>query len=153
MENSSTKKLRKAIIIGATGAIGRELFYFLLQSKDYSKVTVLIRRSLDKWENLPEEQKQKFNFIKIDDLDVILKEEEINKLFNNEFDYDNLFCMLGCSVRKGEKEFTKVDYEYVVSSASLCERLKIPHFSLISSKGADASSYMLYFKVKGKAEE
>ena len=42
----------KAIIIGASGAIGRELILTLLSSKKYSKITIPVRRTIEEWENL-----------------------------------------------------------------------------------------------------
>ena len=42
----------KAIIIGASGAIGRELILTLLSSKKYSKITIPVRRTIEEQETL-----------------------------------------------------------------------------------------------------
>ena len=34
----------KVLIFGATGAVGRELVDYFLSSKEYSKITVIVRR-------------------------------------------------------------------------------------------------------------
>ena len=48
----------KAIVIGATGAVGRELVDELLKSPEYELITVFVRRTIDRWEKLkPEETK------------------------------------------------------------------------------------------------
>ena len=52
----SNKKIN-AIIIGATGAVGRELVDYLLMNDNYGKVTIFVRRVIDRWEKLPEEKK------------------------------------------------------------------------------------------------
>ena len=39
-----TDKKINAIIIGATGAVGRELVDYLLMNENYGKVTIFVRR-------------------------------------------------------------------------------------------------------------
>lgn len=148
----STKKF-KAIVIGATGATGRDITDILLKSPYWSTVTVLVRRKIERWDKLEKEQLEKLNIVICEDLDILDKErDELKKLFSDHV-YDSVFCCLGSRTKMGEKEFVKVDYTYVLLSALLCEKLQIPHFSLISSMGADAKSWFLYMKTKGKAEE
>ena len=36
----------KAIVIGATGAVGRELVDYLLNNPNYSKITIFVRRMI-----------------------------------------------------------------------------------------------------------
>ena len=149
----SDKKIN-AIIIGATGAVGRELVDYLLMNENYGKITVFVRRVLDRWENLPEDKKQKLNIIKVENFDFMAKEkEEILSLLNDNIQYDVLFNVLGSRVGKGEEEFRKVDYTYVVNSCILCEKLNISHFSNCSAANASKDSWFLYCRVKGEAEE
>lgn len=42
----------KALIIGSTGGIGRELVKELLKSKNWSEVHVVVRRELEAWKEL-----------------------------------------------------------------------------------------------------
>ena len=149
----SNKKLN-AIIIGATGAVGRELVDYLLANDNYGKVTVFVRRIIDRWEKLPEEKKQKLNIIKVENLDFMANEkEQILSLLNDNVEYDVLFNVLGSRVGRGEEEFRKVDFTYVVNSCSLCEKLNISHFSNCSAANASKDSWFLYSRVKGEAEE
>ena len=149
----SDKKIN-AIIIGATGAVGRELVDYLLMNENYGKITVFVRRVLDRWENLPEDKKQKLNIIKVENFDFLGKEkEEILSLLKDNIQYDVLFNVLGSRVGKGEEEFRKVDYTYVVNSCILCEKLNISHFSNCSAANASKDSWFLYCRVKGEAEE
>jgi oxidoreductase len=156
MENKNIleqNKQLKAIVIGATGAVGRELVDILLKSKFYSNVTILVRRKIDRWTNLSAEEAVKLRLINIESLDVLSKnKEELEKIFENNTNYDTVFCCLGSRVKKGD-EFTRVDYDYVIYSAELAEKFCIPHFSLVSAKGADTKSWFLYFRTKGKADE
>ncbi len=55
-----------AIIIGATGAVGRELITQLLNSNEYSKITIFVRRTIDRWSLLSESHKKILNIIKVD---------------------------------------------------------------------------------------
>ena len=143
----------KAIIIGATGAVGRELVDCLLSSNHYSKITIFVRRVIKKREDLPEAKKQILNIIKVDDLDFLSNsKEELEKKLDN-IKYDVLFNVLGSRVGKGEEEFKKVDYTYVVNSSELCEKLNISHFSHCSSMGTNKNSWFLYLRIKGEAEE
>ncbi len=144
----------KAIIIGASGAIGRELILTLLSSKKYSKITIPVRRTIEEWEKLEENDKQILNIIKVENLDFLLlkSKEEIEKIIGNE-KYDVLFNVLGSRVGRGEEEFKKVDFTYVISSAELCEKLNINHFSHCSAIGANKDSWFMYNRVKGEAEE
>ena len=143
-----------AIIIGATGAVGRELVDYLLMNENYGKITIFVRRIIDRWEKLTDEKKQKLNIVKVENLDFMANEkEQILSLLNDNVQYDVLFNVLGSRVGRGEEEFRKVDYTYVVNSCILCEKLNISHFSNCSAANASKDSYFLYSRVKGEAEE
>lgn len=156
MESSENGNLKlNAFIIGATGATGRELTDLLLKSEYYATVSVLVRREIDRWQKLDENAKKKLNIIKCEDLGVLAgnKEEIASKLNLGDLKIDSVFCCLGSRVGRGEAEFRKVDFDFVVHSAELCEKFGIPHFSVVSSKGANPNSWFLYMKVKGQADE
>ena len=144
-----------AIIIGATGAVGRELVEYLLMNDNYGKITIFVRRVIDRWKKLPEEKKQKLNIIKIENLDFMSEsKEKIQSILNdNTTQYHVLFNVLGSRVGRGEEEFRKVDFTYVVNSCILCEKLNIGHFSNCSAANASANSWFLYSRVKGQAED
>ena len=143
------KKLN-AIIIGATGAVGRELVDYLLMNENYGKVTIFVRRVIDRWEKLPEEKKQKLNIVKVENLDFMAEDKDkiLSIMNDKETQYDVLFNVLGSRVGRGEEEFRKVDFTYVVNSCILCEKLNISHFSNCSAINASKDSWFLYSKVK-----
>ena len=149
-----TDKKINAIIIGATGAVGRELVDYLLMNDNYGKVTIFVRRVIDRWEKLSEEQKNKLNIVKVENLDFMAEDKEkILFILNDNTQYDVLFNVLGSRVGRGEEEFRKVDFTYVVNSCILCEKLNISHFSNCSAANASKDSWFLYSRVKGEAEE
>ena len=148
------KKLN-AIIIGATGAVGRELVDYLLMNENYGKVTIFVRRVIDRWEKLPEEKKKKLDIVKVENLDFMAEDKDkiLSIMNDKETQYDVLFNVLGSRVGRGEEEFRKVDFTYVVNSCILCEKLNISHFSNCSAANASKDSWFLYSRVKGEAEE
>ena len=149
----SDKKIN-AIIIGATGAVGRELVDYLLMNDNYGKITIFVRRTIDRWDKMLPEKKQKLNIIKVANLDFMSEDKDkIQSLLNDNIQYDVLFNVLGSRVGRGEEEFRKVDYTYVVNSCILCEKLNISHFSNCSAANAKKDSWFLYCRVKGEAEE
>ena len=143
----------KAIVIGATGAVGRELVDFLINNENYSKVTIFVRRMITRWVDLPEEKKNKLNIIEVDSLDCLSNYDQLNSLLKEDTNYDVLFNTLGSRTGKGKEEFYKVDYTYVVDSCTLCEKFKISHFSNCSAGNADKNSCFYYSQVKGQAED
>jgi oxidoreductase len=142
-----------AIIIGPTGAVGREIVDILLQSNTWSKLTLVVRRKIDRWTNISPQLSSKLLFIESDNLDFLAGEKSNQETIFNNGPYDSLFCCLGSRVGKGKEEFIKVDYTYVMNSAFLCQKLDIKHFSLISSGGANSKSCFLYLRTKGQADE
>ena len=143
----------KAIIIGATGAVGRELVDYLLNNENYKKVTIIVRRMIERWVDLPEVKKNKLNIIEVDSLDCLSDTEQITSLLKYDTKYDVLFNALGSRTGRGKDIFYKVDYTYVVDSCSLCEKFNINHFSNCSAGNADRNSCFYYSQVKGQAED
>ena len=143
----------KAIVIGATGAVGRELVDYLLNNENYSKITIIVRRMITRWVDLPEDKKNKLNIIEVDSLDCISNIEQITSLLKEDTQYDVLFNTLGSRVGQGKDVFYKVDYTYVVDSCTLCEKFNISHFSNCSAGNADRNSCFYYSQVKGQAED
>ena len=128
-----------------------ELVDYLLENPNYEKITLFVRRRIERWDNLKEAQKNKLNIILIKNLNFLESIEESKKYFEDGTKYDSLFNCLGS--RSRNDDFETVDYNYVVNSCKLCENLQIAHFSNCSSMGTDSNSWIKYLKVKGKAED
>ena len=141
----------KVLIFGASGAVGRELVDYFLNSKDYSKITVIVRRKIDRWEKINQD---KLNIILVDSLDFLIDNlSKIKDYIPDIETYNSVINTLGGRVKIGEEEFRKIEYTYVLKSLEICEKYNIPHFSFCSSNKADKNSSFLLWRVKGETEE
>jgi hypothetical protein len=142
-----------SIVLGSTGAVGRELIQCLTSSPKYSKILLPLRNPLPEWEKMPDNQKSKLKILKMENFDFLKKsKEEIIEILGEE-KINSFFNCLGSVTAKGEEELRKVDKEYAIDSAELCEKLSIDHYSIISSRGSSLNSCILYLRVKAEAEE
>ncbi len=136
-----TKSIKSAIVIGATGLVGRELLQQLNQIQDCEKITAVVRHEDPKLNSLKKVQQ----FILEDFL--LLNDEDVNG-------YSHAFSCLGTTLKKaGSKQnFYTIDYEINAHFADLFESTQT-HFLLISALGANAQSRIFYNKVKGELEQ
>ena len=142
-----------SIVLGSTGAVGRELIQCLTSSPKYSKILLPLRNPLPEWEKMPDNQKSKLKILKMENFDFLKKsKEEIIEILGEE-KINSFFNCLGSVTAKGEEELRKIDKEYAIDSAELCEKLSIDHYSIISSRGSSLNSCILYLRVKAEAEE
>jgi uncharacterized protein YbjT (DUF2867 family) len=129
----------KALIVGATGLIGKQVLEILRNDPEIESVTSLNRKK--------DETEGKVSHKKIDF-------DNLNQLdFTQQFDI--AFCCLGTTIKiaKTKENFKKVDYQYVVDFAELAKENGVKSFSVISAMGANAKSSIFYNKVKGEMEE
>ena len=131
--------MKTAVIIGSTGLIGSQLVNLLLESSQYEKVIVFVKR--DSGISNP-----KFIQHIID--------------FDNPTTYkdlvtgDDFFCTIGTTIKTaGSKQaFRKVDFEYPTLFAEMALKNNVKQFLIISSLGATESTGNFYLKTKGEAE-
>ena len=141
----------KTLIFGGSGAVGRELVDYLLSSCQYSKITLITRKTLEKWGKL---NSQKLNVIKVESLDFLIDYlNKIKELIPDIESYNSVFNTLGGRVETGEEEVRKIENVYALKTLEICEKYNIPHFLFCSSNRADKNSYFLVWKVKGETEE
>ena len=135
-----TKSIKSAIVIGATGLVGRELLKQLNQIESCEKITAIVRHEDVELKSLKKVQQ----FI-LDDF-LLLNDEDANG-------YSHAFSCLGTTLKKaGSKQnFYNVDYEMNAHFADLFETIDT-HYLLISAMGANAQSKIFYNKVKGELE-
>ncbi|MDX2191538.1 MAG: NAD(P)H-binding protein [Bacteroidota bacterium] len=131
---------KSAIIAGASGLVGKQLMYKLLENQNYSKIYVLVRKEMS------------LDHPKLEQIIVnydALYEAGINKQI------DDAYCCLGTTMKKaGSKEaFYKVDYTYVVNFARYSQSKGVKNFALVSAIDSDKNSKIYYSKVKGETEE
>lgn len=130
----------KALIIGATGATGKDLVNVLLQDETYTEVVLFVRRSGGITH-------PKLTEI-ITDFD---KPEEVSAHIKG----DVLFSCLGTTLKvAGSKEKQwHIDYEIPLKFAEIARRNGIGKIVLLSAYGASVNSRVFYSKMKGTLEE
>ncbi|EAR83683.1 oxidoreductase htatip protein, putative (macronuclear) [Tetrahymena thermophila SB210] len=138
----------KALIIGSTGGIGRELVKELLKSNQWSEVHVIVRRELEAWSKLSYEQKNKLVIHKVDGLEILRDQTKLPKFQG----LNAIFCTLGAEQKDGKENFIKVDKEFPLLSADLAIQNNIPQYHIVTSQMSDKSSMFLYLKIKGEVE-
>lgn len=128
-----------AIVIGATGLVGKELTQLLLNDDSFEKVKVFVRKPLP----IGHPKLQQV----ITDFDNLSKSAM-------EISGDVVFCAMGTTIRvAGSQEaFTKVDYTYVLNFAELAKKNGIHRFILVSSLGVTESGGNFYLTVKRDVE-
>lgn len=130
----------QAIIIGATGATGKDLLDILLNDRRYSIVKIFVRKKTGIASPKLQEYIIDFN-----------QPESWQHLVTG----DVLFSCLGTTLKAaGSKEAQyKIDYGYQLAFADAAKKNNIPVLALVSSSGADANSPFFYMKMKGELEE
>ncbi|KAL6763030.1 hypothetical protein V8C86DRAFT_2505908 [Haematococcus lacustris] len=150
---------RKALVVGATGAVGEHVVGHLLVSGAFNTVVTVGRRpacvpAQYKAEEFRGELQQVV--VNMDHL-----EAEAAPAFK---DVDSVFCCLGTTrkVAGSAEQFLKVDVEYVKATAAAAKVAGAAHFALLTAAGANANVWannwacfhpLLYAKAKGQAEE
>ena len=141
----------KAIIIGGTGATGKQLLNQLISNQNCDLVTSIGRRPV-----LDGEKNDKL-------VDTVV--ESLFKLSSTEKhwkDNDVFFNCIGTTRQRagGPKEFINVESGISNEAAKMAENAKIPHASLISAKGANHKIWakdwihpLLYMKTIGQKEQ
>ncbi|MDE3840420.1 oxidoreductase [Bacillus methanolicus] len=131
---------KTALIAGASGLVGRELLYYLLDGNQYDKVVAIVRRPLG---------------IKHPKLEEIIVDFE--NLFNYKYHFrvDYVFCCLGTTIKKAKSKeaMLRVDVDYPLIIARVAKEMGAKQFLVISSIGANPNSFIWYTRMKGLLEE
>ncbi len=133
-------KTQHALVLGATGATGRELVAQVRANPAFGEVSIFVRKK-------PDLEHQK------------LKVHEID--FSKRFDYkslvvgDVLFSALGTTLKDAGNKTKQyeVDYTYQYEFAKMASENGVNYYSLVSSYGANKNSCFFYLKTKGDLEE
>lgn len=131
-----------ALVVGATGLIGRSLIDQLIQSTHYNRIVALVR----KWDG---PLHPKLEIVTVD--------------FDRLLDYEQsvppgqtVFCCVGTTQKKvkGDKTaYRKVDYDIAVNTATLAIKKGYEKYMLVSAVGANKQSSNFYLQLKGEVEE
>jgi uncharacterized protein YbjT (DUF2867 family) len=130
----------KALIIGATGATGKDLVNVLLQDADYTEVIIFVRRATGMVH--PKLKEIVTDFDKLEQVSESIKG-------------DVWFSCLGTTLKAaGSKEKQwQIDYEIPAKFAEIAKRNGITKAVLLSAYGASSTSRVFYSKMKGQLEE
>lgn len=130
----------KALVIGATGATGKDLVEKLLKDEDFNEVHVFVRRPVE-IEN-PKLTTHIVNFEEPENWKDLVKG-------------DVAFSCLGTTLKDaGSKEAQrKVDYNYQYDFAKAARENQVEDYVLVSAYGASPKSKIFYSKMKGDLEK
>ncbi|KAJ1944344.1 Oxidoreductase htatip2 [Linderina macrospora] len=139
---SSRNAHKSALVLGATGEVGREVVGHLLASGAFEKVTVFVRRPIEYTGPNADKLEQKA----IDFEDTATMERDFAG-------HTHAFSCLGTTRGKsGADGFYKIDHDYTMNAAKACKSVQVEHYSICSSAGANKDSFFLYPKTKGQVD-
>ncbi len=130
-----------AVIIGSTGAVGKEILNEVLNQDYYNKVYTLGRKSIERF---PDNDKLEKIVVDFENLD-----------FNTDIlNGSDVFAALGTTIKiaKTKENQKKIDVDYTVNFAKLCGG-KVKSFNVVSALGATSKSKNFYTSIKGKLED
>ena len=130
----------KALIIGATGATGKDLLLQLLADDTYTEVHCFVRKPMSI--SHPKLHAHVVNF-------------DTPEVWADLLHGDVAFSCLGTTLAvAGSKEAQwRVDYDYQYAFAQQCKANGVPTFVLVSAAGAIAQSKLFYNRMKGQLED
>lgn len=129
----------RALVIGATGATGKELVKQLLADSHFTEVVAFVRRRyFDKQPKL---------------IECIVDFENLAVSADHIYG-DVAFSCLGTTLKDaGSKEAQwHVDHDYQLEFAKWCHTKEVSHFLLLSAVGVDPNSNFFYNRMKGVLE-
>lgn len=130
----------KALIIGATGATGKDLVEVLLNDSNFSEVSVFVRKPID---------------IKNAKLTENVVDFDAPEKWRDSVRGDVAFSCLGTTLKAaGSKSAQwKVDFDYQYYFAKVARENGVEDFILVSAYGANPKSKIFYSRMKGELEE
>lgn len=130
----------KALIIGATGLVGKQLTNLLLADDRFTEVVVFVRRTFP-----VQHLKLQQHVINFD------AAEEWKHLVKG----DVLFSALGTTLKQaGSKEAQfKVDHTYQFEFAKAASENGVPVYALVSAAGVSETSGIFYNRMKAQLEK
>lgn len=133
-----------ALVLGATGLVGKALVNQLCQDPRYTSVTCLVRSPLQ----------SKHYHDPLNKIQALVIDFDYLQDYQGYFSVDHVYCCLGTTIKQAgsEKAFRRVDFEFVHVAAQLTRAQRGRSFVWISSVGANAKSKNFYLRVKGEVE-
>lgn len=130
----------KALVIGATGAVGKDLVQQLSEDNTFERVDIFVRRE-----------------VKNPAAKVVAHVVDFDhpETWADQLKGDVLFSCLGTTIKAaGSQEAQwKVDYTYQYEAAKAAKANGVKNYVLVSSVGANAKSRVFYTKMKGALDD
>ena len=137
-----------AIVLGATGAVGKQLVNQLSRREDVINIMLISRREIDVVTDFPEAIASKIsnhivNFAQL--------EQQVNHLIPPQ---SVAFIALGTTQKKaGSKAaFRHIDHGLVIAFARACKSADVCRLGVVTAHGAKVNSASFYNRVKGEVE-
>jgi uncharacterized protein YbjT (DUF2867 family) len=129
---------RQALVVGATGLVGRAVCAQLVADSTYSAVHALVRQAGHGLDARIVAHPVDFGHLDNDVLPAV----------------DDVYCCLGTTIAEaGSRDaFRRVDYLYVLDCARALHAVGAKRFALVSALGGDPGSRMFYSRTKGEVE-
>ena len=130
----------KALVLGATGAVGKDLVKQLLKDDTFDRVDIFVRRAV----NIPS-AKLVSHVVDFDHLET----------WASLLTGDVLFSCLGTTIKAAGSQDAqwKVDYTYQFEAAKAARAGGVQKLVLVSSVGAHPKSKIFYARMKGQLDE
>ena len=130
----------KALVIGATGAVGKDLVQQLIEDSSVERVDIFVRRE-----------------VKIPSAKLVAHVVDFDhpETWADQLRGDVLFSCLGTTIKAaGSQEAQwKVDYTYQYEAAKAAKANGVPTFVLVSAIGANPKSKVFYTRMKGELDD
>lgn len=130
----------KALVIGATGAVGKDLVQQLIEDSSMERIDIFVRRE-----------------VKMPAAKVVAHVVDFDhpETWADQLKGDVLFSCMGTTIKAaGSQEAQwKVDYTYQFDAAKAAKANGVPTYVLVSSIGADVKSKLFYTKMKGALDD
>ena len=130
----------KALVIGATGAVGKDLVQQLIEDSSVERVDIFVRRE-----------------VKSPSAKLVAHVVDFDRpeTWADQLRGDVLFSCLGTTIKAaGSQEAQwKVDYTYQYEAAKAAKANGVPTFVLVSAIGANPKSKVFYTRMKGELDD
>ena len=130
----------KTLVIGATGAVGKDLVQLLIDDSSVERVDIFVRREVK---------------ISAAKLVVHVIDFDHPETWASQLQGDVLFSCLGTTIKAAgsQENQWKVDYTYQYEAAKAAKANGVKTYVLVSSVGANAKSKVFYTKMKGALDD
>ena len=130
----------KALVIGATGAVGKDLVQQLIEDSSVERVDIFVRRE-----------------VKIPSAKLVAHVVDFDhpETWADQLQGDVLFSCMGTTIKAaGSQEAQwKVDYTYQYEAAKAAKANGVPTYVLVSAIDANPKSKVFYTRMKGELDD